>query len=163
MTMARAALLVLVLALPAPGYSDDLSAEKSADIERLLEMTGALAIGQQMSAAVVGQMTQALRHTRPDMPQRVLDVLADEVNAVIGENLAGLKDLMIPLYHKHFTRSEIEEMIRFYSTGLGQKVIRVMPMLVSESMQAGQQWGQTLSPLIEQRIKARLKSEGYDP
>jgi hypothetical protein len=51
-------------------------------------------------------------------------------------------------------------MIRFYSTDLGKKTIRVMPALMQESMAAGQQWGQALGPQIEERVKARLKKEG---
>ena len=35
-----------------------------------------------------------------------------------------------------------------------------MPQLVQESMLAGQRWGQSLGPLIENRIKQRFKEEG---
>ena len=91
----------------------------------------------------------------------MLDVLPEEVNAVIGANMPAFKQAIIPLYHKHFTDREIKERIRFYSTDVGQKAIRVLPLLVNESMQVGQRWGQALGPAIEQRIKARLKKEGY--
>lgn len=161
MTTARAAFLALLLVICAPSHSNDLTSEKKADIERLLQMTGALSIGQQMSTAIVNQMTNVIRKARPDIPQRVLDVLPQEVNAVIAENLPAFREAVVPLYHKHFTGEEIKEMIRFYSTDLGQKTIRVLPMLVGEGMQAGQRWGQSLGPVIEQRIKARLTKEGY--
>ena len=162
MITARVASFVLVFVFSAPGFADNISAEKQRDIEKLLEMTGALAIGQQMSAAIVAQMTQVLRQARPDIPERMIAVLPDEVNAVIKENIPRFKEAIIPLYHKHFTESDIKGLIRFYSTDLGRKTIQVMPVLLNESMQVGQQWGRALGPTVEQRIKARFKKDGYE-
>lgn len=66
------ALLVLLTAWSTPGFCDELSPAKRADIEQLLKMTGALAAGKQMSNAMVTQLTQVLRKVRPDIPDRVL-------------------------------------------------------------------------------------------
>lgn len=162
MIIARTALLALLILCATPGFGDDLTPEKRADIERLLHMTGAFAVGRQMSTAVVQQMTEVLRKARPDIPQRVLDVLPEEVDAVINDNMGAFKDLMIPLYHKYFTGGEVKEMIRFYSTPLGQKTIQTLPQLMNEGFQVGEQWGRSLGPALQARIQARLKTEGYD-
>jgi uncharacterized protein len=52
-------------------------------------------------------------------------------------------------------------MLRFYSTELGKKTIQVMPALANESMLAGQQWGLSLGPTIDQRARPRLAQEGF--
>jgi uncharacterized protein len=162
MTRLRTAALVLLIACATPALAEELTAEKRADIEELLQMTGALAIGRQLSGAVVQQMTQLLRKARPDIPQRVLDVLPEEIDGVIQDNTAAFKEMMIPLYHKYFTGAEVKEMIRFYSTPLGKKTIETMPALLNESFEIGQKWGQSLGPTIHARIQARLREEGYD-
>jgi hypothetical protein len=163
MTITRTALLILLIACSPPGFAaEELTAEKRADIEKLLEMTGALAIGQQMSSAVVQQMIGFLRKARPDIPERVLEVLPAEVDAVVNENLGAIKDLTIPLYHKYFTRDEIKGLIQFYSTPLGQKTVQSLPQLMNESFEVGQQWGKSLGPAIQARVQARLKQEGFD-
>jgi hypothetical protein len=159
---ARAAVLLLLIACATPAFAEELTTEKRADIEQLLEMTGALSIGRQFSGAVVQQMTQFLRKARPDIPQRVLDVLPEEIDGVIMDNTGAFKDMMIPLYHKYFTDAEVKEMIRFYSTPLGKKTIETMPALLSEGFEVGQKWGQSLGPTIQDRVQARLKKEGYD-
>jgi uncharacterized protein len=159
--MTRILLALALFAFASSAFAEALTDQKRADIDRLMQMTGARAIGQQMSTAMVGQMTQMLRQARPDIPQEVLDVLPEEVNAVISESMDDFINAVIPVYHKYFTASEIKEMIAFYGTPLGQKTIRVMPALVGESMQLGQQWGESMGPLIEQRIRARCKKEGY--
>jgi hypothetical protein len=163
MIRARTALLLLLIACSMPAFAEEaLTAEKRADIEKLLEMTGALSIGRQMSGAVVQQMTEFLRKARPDIPQRVLDVLPEEVDAVIMDNMRTFKDMSVPLYHKYYTGAEVKEMIRFYSTPLGKKTIETMPAIMNEGFQLGQKWGQSLGPAIQARVQARLKKEGYD-
>ena len=163
MIRARTALLLLLIACSMPAFAEEqLTAEKRADIEKLLEMTGALSVGRQMSGAVVKQMTELLRKARPDIPQRVLDVLPEEVDGVIMSNMAKFKDMTVPLYHKYYTGAEVKEMIRFYSTPLGKKTIETMPAIMSEGFQIGQKWGQSLGPEIQARVQARLKKEGYD-
>ncbi|MCW5621545.1 MAG: DUF2059 domain-containing protein [Burkholderiales bacterium] len=161
MVVARILLVMILFASPGRGFPEELSAQKRADIEKLLEMTGALALGRQMSDFFVTRFTQGLRQTYPDIPQQVLDVLPEEVDAVVSANMDDLKAGVIPIYHKHFTGRDIEEMIEFYSTPLGQKTIRLLPVLMSESMQVGEQWGRSLAPAIEQQVKARLRKEGY--
>jgi uncharacterized protein len=90
----------------------------------------------------------------------VLSILPTEVAAIFDENIGTLKEEMIPLYHKYFTGAEVKEMIRFYSTDLGQKTIKVMPNLMQEGMAVGQRWGQSLGPKINQRVVARLRQRG---
>jgi hypothetical protein len=163
MTRTRTALLVVLCFVSTTSLGEELSAAKHADIEKLLEMTGSLAVGKQMSTAVVQQMTQMLRKARPDIPERVIGFIPEEVDAVIDENMDAFEELVVSIHHKYFTHDEIREMTRFYATPLGQKSIRVMPALMGESMQAGQQWGQSLGPTLRERIEARLKKEGFGP
>jgi hypothetical protein len=162
MNKTRTALLALLILFSAPSFADELTPQKRADIEQLLQMTGALAMGKQMSAMVVGQMTQMLRKARPDIPDRVIEILPEEVDGIITDNMGNLKELVIPLYHKHFTADDIKGLMRFYASPLGQKTIQAMPLLMNESMQVGQQWGQALGPEIQTRIRARLKKEGFE-
>jgi hypothetical protein len=89
-------------------------------------------------------------------------MLPEEIGAVFEARAGSFKEIVIPIYHKYFTGEEIKEMIRFYSSDLGRKTIRIMPALINESLTAGQQWGQSLAPLITERVKARLKREGVE-
>lgn len=55
--------------------------------------------------------------------------------ALIDEMIAE----MAPLYARHFTTAEIDELARFYATPLGRKMMSVMPQLTAESMMLSQQ------------------------
>lgn len=160
--LVRHALVLLMLLVTSfnPARADELTTEKRADIEQLLAMTGAVSLGKQMAGAVVANLSQNLKKARPDIPQNVIDLLPTEVMAVFEENIGSLVEVVIPIYHTHFTGAEVKELIRFYSTETGQKIIKVLPGLMQESMTAGQRWGQALAPLVNQRITDKLRREG---
>lgn len=153
-------LLLSIFGAPAAA-AEPLTAEKRADIERLLEITGTVALAKQMAAVSAAQIVDVVRKVRPDIPQRALDVIPAEVQYVFEANMDSFVEAVIPVYHKHYTGKEIKELLRFYSTDLGRKTIQVMPALMNDSMRVGQQWGESLGPAIEQRINARLKDEGF--
>ena len=140
--------------------AQDAAAEKKANIDRLLEATGSLKIGQQMSAAVVTQMINVIKQKHPDIPQKVLDGIPEEVNAVIGEHMAELKTPMTALYDKYYTADDIKQLLAFYSSDIGKKVISVTPSLMQESVGVGMKWGQALGPEIQKRLQDRLKKQG---
>ena len=159
-------LCVLLLAFAAPSYAEEaLTPEKQADIQQLLQVTGAMDIGQLFSKAVVQQMTEAIKKARPDVPPKMFDVVAEEVNKTIAEAMVakgGFVDQVVPIYHKYFSHEEIKALVAFYQTPVGKKAVTVMPRMVQESMVIGQQWGRGLGPVIQQRIRARLKQEGVE-
>jgi hypothetical protein len=155
-------LLVVFFSLAPLAAADELSPQKRADIERLLEMTGATKIGRQMASLSASHMVLSLKQSHPGIPQNALDVLPAEVGAVFDEQIGAFVAAIIPVYHRYFTAEDIKGMIAFYSTDLGRKAIGAMPGLVSESMMIGQKWGESLQPAIAERVRARLKQEGVE-
>jgi uncharacterized protein len=47
-----------------------------------------------------------------------------------------MEEAMVPTYQKHFTHGDIEAMNSFYSSPTGQKVLRELPGVMQEGMQA---------------------------
>lgn len=142
--------------------AEELSEEKDADIRQLIQMTGAVNIGKRMSEFFGEQLWQSVKAARPDVPQNLFDILQSEVNGVIDRRISELSDLIVPVYHKHFTHAEIKELMRFYRSDLGLKMIEVMPTLVQESMAVGQRWGHSIAPEIQIRVLERLQAEGVE-
>jgi hypothetical protein len=159
-------LIFTSFSLSSPAVAEPkISKSMEADVKQLLELTGALRIGQQMSQFFVAQLSQSIKASRSDIPQEMFTILAEEVNRVVDEALnkkGGFIDLVIPLYGKYFSQADIKALIRFYQSEIGKKTIKVMPNLLQESMTLGQQWGQNLGPVIQQRVMKRFKEKGYD-
>jgi hypothetical protein len=145
--------------------ASEMNSEKKVLIDKLLEQTGqsAIAVGKQFSNVFIQQMTMMLKETSPDIDPLAFEILEEEVKALIHEELVVNKEvskIMYPIYSKHFTIEELKKMIEINDTPLGRKIIRVMPEIAQEGMQAGQAYGQTLGPKIQQRLLARFEEEG---
>ncbi len=163
--MRRLLLLLLILfgGFCSQAVADELTPAKKADIKRLMEITGSVNIGKQFAAATSEQMFRMMKSEHPEISDRAFAVMNNELVAFFSEKMSapgGIMDQLIPVYAKYFTHREIRELLAFYDTPTGRKLILSMPKVVNESMQLGQKWGESLGPELEQRVMAALDKEG---
>lgn len=116
---------------------------KAQKIKHLLELTGSAKIGVQVVHNIIG----SYKNYYLDIPQSTWDELLKEINA------DEIINLIIPIYDKYYTEQEIDELINFYKTPLGQKTIKVLPNITQESMAAGEKWGREIAEKINRKIK----------
>jgi len=155
--------LVLIFCLSTLAGAAENGDGKSLDTERLLTMTGALKVGQQLSSMVTAGMIEAFKKSRPDLPARGFDIVKEEIQKVMLAGTPDLVDRMIAIHDKYYTHEETKALISFYESPLGKKVISITPAALQESMQAGREWMAALEPLLKAGIEARLKKEGILP
>lgn len=107
-------------------------------IKKLLEITGTTAIAEH----VIAQSIDQYRQMYPQVPDAEWDKLRGNVSE------QGLTERLSPLYDKHFTYDEIQEMLAFYETPLGRKLLGSMPELTKSTDQVSRQWGKELGNQI---------------
>ena len=140
------------------------SPEVRADIERLMELTGASnpELMEQMGSMIGQQIAQTIGAEEPEAAQRCAEIAVK----IAFETVSGMfsdgdfMDAMNTIYAKYFSQEEIRQMIAFYETPVGRKSIEVMPELMSESMQVTMQWLAKVNPVIQERVTAQLREEG---
>jgi uncharacterized protein len=156
--------LSIILAVLMSGHAlaqdANMPAEKRAAIEKLLEKTKALDVGKQMANGMVAQMTQGLRQARPDIPKNALDFLPEVVSEVLTDDKRFFADLFISMYHQHFSLEDIQNMLAFYESPTGQKVIEKQTLMLQQGMVIGGEWGRRLQPEINRRVRERLVAQG---
>jgi hypothetical protein len=117
---------------------------KAADIKKLMTLTGAGNLGIQAMTQMLGVLKQAT----PKVPEAFWVEFQKEVNP------DDLVDRVVPIYAKHLSHPEIKELIRFYETPLGKKLIATLPAITQESMVVGQQWGMDLANRARKKLDA---------
>ena len=158
-------LAVIICILVSPAASDNIAPAKRADIEKLMRITGPPDVTKQMSNFFIRQMSQTIKASRPDLPAKTYRILGEEINKVIEEQMTakgGFLDMVIPIYAKHFNHKDIKGLLRFYQTDLGEKTIKIWPLILQESMSLAQDWSKSLGPLIQKNVNSRFKKEGID-
>lgn len=137
--------LLLVFGFMYSGTAQQIS--KADNIRKLLELTGSGKMGKQIGESLIAKF----RETYTEVPSIVWDDFLKEMSS------DKLIEMVVPIYEKYFTDEDINQMISFYGSPLGKKLIATMPPLMQECIQAGQNWGKEC---MEKTIN-KLKEEGY--
>lgn len=80
----------------------------------------------------------------PDMPAGFLDSLRSRVRRDIGQFIERL----VPVYDSLYTATEVNDLLAFYQTRLGQRLLETQPRLVDATMLLAQQWGMQEAGLV---------------
>ncbi|MCF2947706.1 DUF2059 domain-containing protein [Paraglaciecola aquimarina] len=155
--------LVSLLVFSQLSYSEELTDEKKQIIDEMLDITGALKIGEMMGNAAAGQMINALRAQSKNIDEKAANVIKDEMGKLMHEEFIAngfINNMSHGIYHKYFTLAELKEIVGFYKTTTGAKMASLLPKITQEGMMEGQKHGMSLGPKINQRIQARLVKEG---
>lgn len=137
-------IIALLTLAPMSSYAIEKHATEES-VREMMNLTGAGNIGIQ----VMQRLLTELRPIFSDVPDSFWDEVMQEVNP------DELVSLIVPVYQKHFTEKEIRQLIKFYKSPIGRKVIQSLPQITQDSMDAGQQWGQALALRIIDKAKAR--------
>src|SRR5579863_56709 len=106
---------------------------------------------QQLFAQMQNMSREQIKKKHPDITDSELASMDHESQDLIKHfPLEEMLDDMVPVYQKHFTKSDIDAMTAFYSSPAGQKFLHEMPEVTSESMRA-------VYPRIQEAIDAALK------
>lgn len=117
---------------------------KEKDIRRLLEVAGTKDLMVGIMDGMEQNMRPILQNALPpgDYREKLIDAFIAKFRTKLDLN--RLLDLAVPLYDQNYSDSEIKNLITFYETPLGQKVVRVTPAMTSEMMDRGRKMGEDL-------------------
>jgi uncharacterized protein len=119
-------------------------------------------VGAMFAGAVPGVVDQ----TRNALTQQNLNYQKDlsEVAAIVVKNNAGreneIGEGMAQIYANEFSEQELKDLVTFYKTPLGQKLLANEPRAVSNSMGWMQQWAQEFGVKVNEEFKNEMKKRG---
>lgn len=135
-----AALCVIFSSLSFAQSASDAPASKE-DVERYLQAMHSHEMMKQMVDAMAKPMHQMMHEQYMRDKDRLPADFEDRMNKMMDEMIKDMPmddmlDAMVPTYQKHFTKGDIDALIAFYSGPTGQKVLRELPSVMAEAMQA---------------------------
>jgi hypothetical protein len=162
--MKRSALLLIAcLLLGSVSFAQENPADapaSKADIEKYLDVLHTRDLMKTMMDAMSKQMHQMIAEQlkkdpamTPQAEARVNKMMDDIIKTMPIDDLI---DAMIPVYQKHFTKGNIDDLLAFYSTPTGQKLVKELPAISTEAMQAVMPISQRMMATAMQRAKDEL-------
>jgi hypothetical protein len=120
----------------APPAAEKPDPAKDAAIRHLLEITHTS--GEDVSAFITSQVSAAVgRGLAPDRLTPFMETFSKKFNA--SAPASGVTDTMIPFYARAFSLEDIEGLVKFYESPLGQRTLKTLPQVQQQSGQAAVQ------------------------
>ena len=123
------------------------SSSKSKKINQLLELTGSAKMGIQ----IMDQMINTFKSSHSTVNEQFWEDFKKEIK------MDDINNIIIPIYDKYYTENDIDQLIVFYNSPIGKKMISTMPQVMQESIAAGQKIGKE----IGEKVITQLKAKGY--
>jgi uncharacterized protein len=73
-----------------------------------------------------------------------------------------LVDATARIYASQFTEQELKQLLTFYQSPLGQKVLTVEPKIMDQAMAYAGNWGDNLSQEVMGNMRDEMKKRGHD-
>jgi hypothetical protein len=159
--------ICLLLVVAVSPLSAQAPADTPATRDDVVSLFNLMHVREQIEPAMVmiarqqrAMIYENLKRQNPRISPESLAKL-DQFTADIMKDLPvdGMLDDMIPVYQKHLSKSDVEAMSAFYSSPTGQKLLREMPAMTTESMQAASPRIQALMDKVMEQARAMAKEE----
>lgn len=158
------ACVVLALALAGPASAQQPAAKPAsaacmANAREILAMKNVSAIYANAVPGVVQQAkTQLIQSNLPYQKD------LDEVAVVVAKEFAGkekeITEGMAQVYCNEFSDKEIADVVAFYKSPLGQKMLTAEPRAIQGSMAYMNQWAQKFAETVTAQFRAEMKKRG---
>jgi uncharacterized protein len=91
-----------------------------------------------------------------------LNEIAANLQTRYTPRASELVDGAARIYASHFTEAELKQMLVFYQSPIGQKMIIEEPKALDESMANAGKWADNLSLEVIDSMRAEMKKRGHD-
>ena len=163
MNRALSAVTVAIALLSAPAafaQAAQPSASAMAAAKELVEVTGATTLFSPLIAGVVEQSKLLYLQQNP-MLQKDLNEIAEKMRTDLLPRFQEVTDEIARQYATHFSEAELKEVLAFYKSPAGKKMLAEQPKVVNGSMQFAQDWANKLSTEVTAKMRDELKKRGH--
>jgi hypothetical protein len=137
------------------------SAEAVDTARQIIALKGGENIFNTLIPGVIEQSKYMFEQQNPNLGNPLRDV-ATKLRNELTPRQAELNNEVAKVYASRFTEKEIKDLLAFYQTPLGRKLISEEPKALDQSMTYAQDWARRLSDEVVGKMRAEMKKLGHD-
>jgi hypothetical protein len=127
--------------------------------KEILTMKNAAAMYANAVPGIVQQTKDALLQNNLNYQKDL-----NEVAVIVAQSMAGrekeIGDGMAQVYANEFTEQELKDLVTFYKSPLGQKLLASEPRAIQFSMSYMNQWAQQFAEQVNAAFRAEMRKRG---
>ncbi len=129
--------------------------------QELIRVTRATVVFNPLIAGVVEQAKLLFLQQNPGLAKDLNEVAA-KLRKDLQPRFHEVTDEVALLYARNFTEKELKEILAFYKSPAGQKLLEKQPQVVDNSMSFAQNWANKLSEEVVSKMREEMKKKGHD-
>jgi len=128
--------------------------------KELVALKGGAAMFDPLIPGVIESVKNQFIPTNPQLTKPLTDVAA-VLHKEYAAKRSEILDLVSQIYAKHFTEAELKDIVAFYKTPAGKKMVAQEPAAIKDSLDAAQQWANDFSDVVLQRFRTEMQKKGF--
>jgi hypothetical protein len=119
-----------------------------------------------VAAMYVAAVPNLVQQTKDQLLQSNLNYQKDlnEVAVIVAQKMVGrekeIGEGMAKIYGNEFTEQELKDLVTFYKSPLGQKLLASEPRAIQHSMAYMNQWAQAFAEAVNGEFRAEMRKRG---
>jgi hypothetical protein len=158
-TSRLAAVAVALVAFGPAAHSQQPSAAAMSTAKEIVTVTGATTLFNPLIAGVVEQAKLLFLQQNPGL-SKDLNEIAIKIRNDLAPRFDELVNDVARNYAIHFTEQELKDLLAFYKSPAGKKLISEQSKVVEASMKFAQDWANKLSDEVIGKMREELKKRG---
>lgn len=161
--LAAAAILALSLtfSVAAPAFSQEISPDQLALARKYVDLTDKAQIYEASMVMTADQTSKLLTQQNPEIAQQINDAIAKALEARKGKK-DELFNQIARIYAVSFTTEELQQIVAFYETPAGQKLLTESFSINQDVQVVMSIWASNNGTDFVREVRATLKAAGYN-
>src|ERR1700726_3039685 len=160
---ARVAALIVLAAIgaaaPALAQSQQPSANAILIAKQIVQLKGVQQMMDPIARGVVEKVKNVIMQTNFMWAKDINEVTAQMHKEFDGRS-SEMVDTAARAYASHFTEPELKQILAFYQSPVGQKMVVEEPKAIEDSRHNAAEWADNLSVDVMNRMRAEMKKRG---
>ena len=128
--------------------------------KELLEIKGAQNMLGPIVPGVVESAKTSLMQSNPNLIKELNEV-AVQLRTELAPRGSEVIQQFVVLYAQRFTEAELKQVVAFYRSPLGQKILADEPTVMDQGFKQAQTWANQLSEQVIARFREEMKKRGH--
>jgi len=105
-------------------------------------------------------LSQLVESTNPGRGKEVEALLHDQFLPAMREHLPEFMDLAAHVYAQHFSVEELDQLLAFYKSPVGKKLVAEQPAMLTEMTGIAQAWGRNVAGEVLRKMAPEFQKRG---
>jgi hypothetical protein len=129
--------------------------------KEILDLKNSRLLFDPLVPGVIERVKSMLLQTNPTL-RKDFDLVAASLRKVYAPRSEELINEIAKVYASRFSEAELKEIVTFYRTATGKKVIEFEPRIFDDALQGLKGWQENFAEEVIGRFRAEMKKRGHD-